>query len=95
MFTAFSGSHQDAIAKGMKWREEKTVNIGRFLICRLILIDIGREYEGDIIRINSQSGKGGIGYVLQQKYGMDLPPKMRENFGYKVKNVSDDSKKRL
>lgn len=95
VFTAFSGSHQDAIAKGMKWREEQ---VPRHWSVPYLLIDpkdIGREYEGDIIRINSQSGKGGIGYVLQLKYGLDLPAKMRENFGYFVKNVSDQQQKEL
>lgn len=95
VFTAFSGSHQDAIAKGMKWREEK--NPQHWSVPYLLIdpMDIGREYEGDIIRINSQSGKGGIGYVLQLKYGLDLPAKMRENFGYFVKNVSDQQQKEL
>ncbi|TBL68610.1 2-isopropylmalate synthase [Paenibacillus thalictri] len=95
VFTAFSGSHQDAIAKGMSWREEK--NPQHWSVPYLLIDpkDIGREYEGDIIRINSQSGKGGIGYVLQLKYGLDLPPKMREHFGYCVKNVSDRQQKEL
>ena len=89
VFTAFSGSHQDAIAKGMKWREEKERQYWTVPYLLIDPMDIGREYEGDIIRINSQSGKGGIGYVLQQKYGLDLPAEMRESFGYSVKNVSD------
>ncbi len=95
VFTAFSGSHQDAIAKGMKYREEQ--NPPHWSVPYLLIDpkDIGRQYEGDIIRINSQSGKGGIGYVLQQKYGLDLPPKMREHFGYCVKNVSDQQQKEL
>ena len=95
VFTAFSGSHQDAIAKGMKWREDGE---GEYWSVPYLLIDpkdIGRQYEGDIIRINSQSGKGGIGYVLQQQYGLDLPAAMRENFGYSVKNVSDRLHKEL
>jgi len=95
VFTAFSGSHQDAIAKGMKYRED---NSSAHWSVPYLLIDpkdIGRQYEGDIIRINSQSGKGGIGYILQQKYGLDLPPKMREHFGYCVKNVSDHQQKEL
>ncbi|MET3504232.1 2-isopropylmalate synthase [Halalkalibacter oceani] len=95
VFTAFSGSHQDAIAKGMKWREEHedaTWNVPYLLIDPK---DIGREYEGDIIRINSQSGKGGIGYVMEQQYGFDLPAKMRENFGYRIKQVSDRQHKEL
>ncbi|MFU1795038.1 2-isopropylmalate synthase [Paenibacillus azoreducens] len=95
VFTAFSGSHQDAIAKGMKWREEKEPRHWSVPYLLIDPKDIGREYEGDIIRINSQSGKGGIGYVLQLKYGLDLPAKMRENFGYFVKNVSDQQQKEL
>ncbi|THF82152.1 2-isopropylmalate synthase [Cohnella fermenti] len=95
VFTAFSGSHQDAIAKGMKWREEKAPEHWTVPYLLIDPKDIGRQYEGDIIRINSQSGKGGIGYILQQKYGLDLPPKMREHFGYCVKNVSDHQQKEL
>jgi 2-isopropylmalate synthase len=95
VFTAFSGSHQDAIAKGMKWREEKECQYWTVPYLLIDPMDIGREYEGDIIRINSQSGKGGIGYVLQQKYGLDLPAEMRESFGYSVKNVSDRKHKEL
>lgn len=95
VFTAFSGSHQDAIAKGMKWREEKETRFWSVPYLPIDPKDIGREYEGDIIRINSQSGKGGIGYVLELKYGLDLPAKMRENFGYFVKNVSDQQQKEL
>jgi 2-isopropylmalate synthase len=95
VFTAFSGSHQDAIAKGMKWREEKNPKYWNVPYLLIDPKDIGREYEGDIIRINSQSGKGGIGYVLQQKYGLDLPAGMRENFGYRVKDVSDKLHKEM
>ncbi len=95
VFTAFSGSHQDAIAKGMKWREEKECQHWTVPYLLMDPMDIGREYEGDIIRINSQSGKGGIGYVLQQKYGLDLPTEMRESFGYSVKNVSDRKHKEI
>lgn len=89
VFTAFSGSHQDAIAKGLKWREGKENLIWSVPYLPIDPKDIGREYEGDIIRINSQSGKGGIGFLLHQKHGFDLPPKMREDFGYCVKSVSD------
>ncbi|UUZ90287.1 2-isopropylmalate synthase [Paenibacillus sp. P25] len=95
VFTAFSGSHQDAIAKGMNWREEKRPRYWSVPYLPIDPKDIGRQYEGDIIRINSQSGKGGIGYVLQLKYGLDLPAKMREHFGYCVKNVSDQQQKEL
>ena len=95
VFTAFSGSHQDAIAKGMKWRENREDEHWSVPYLLIDPKDIGRQYEGDIIRINSQSGKGGIGYVLMQNYGLDLPTEMRESFGYSVKNVSDRMHKEL
>ncbi|MED1467700.1 2-isopropylmalate synthase [Bacillus salipaludis] len=95
VFTAFSGSHQDAIAKGMNWREEEERQYWSVPYLLIDPKDIGRQYEGDIIRINSQSGKGGIGYVLKQNYGLDLPAEMRESFGYHVKNVSDRLHKEL
>ena len=95
VFAAFSGSHQDAIAKGMAYRKEKG---DHRWTCPYIPVDphdIGRTYDADVIRINSQSGKGGIGFVLEQNYGYNLPPKMREALGYKVKSVSDHSHKEL
>ena len=95
VFAAFSGSHQDAIAKGMKWREEAPRKYWTVPYLPIDPKDVGREYEADVIRINSQSGKGGIGYLLQQKYGFELPPKMREEFGYTVKSVSDHAHKEL
>ena len=95
VFAAFSGSHQDAIAKGMKWREEAEREHWTVPYLPIDPKDIGREYEGDVIRINSQSGKGGIGYLLQQHYGFSLPAKMREAFGYLVKSVSDHLHKEL
>lgn len=95
VFAAFSGSHQDAIAKGMKWRTEKDPNHWTVPYLPIDPKDVGREYDGDVIRINSQSGKGGIGFLMEQKYGYDLPPKMRENFGYAVKSVSDHLHKEL
>jgi 2-isopropylmalate synthase len=95
VFTAFSGSHQDAIAKGMNWREETDRQYWTVPYLLIDPKDIGRQYEGDIIRINSQSGKGGIGYVLKQNYGLDLPAEMRESFGYRVKNESDRMHKEI
>lgn len=95
VFAAFSGSHQDAIAKGMKWREEAERKYWSVPYLPIDPKDVGREYDGDVIRINSQSGKGGIGYLLEQKYGFVLPEKMREHFGYVVKNVSDHLHKEL
>jgi len=95
VFAAFSGSHQDAIAKGMKWREEKDPAHWNVPYIPVDPHDLGREYEGDVIRINSQSGKGGIGYLMEQNYGIIMPPKMREHFGYTVKGVSDRAHKEL
>ncbi len=95
VFTAFSGSHQDAIAKGMKWHKEEDPQYWTVPYLLINPMDIGREYERDIIRINSQSGKGGISYILQEKYGLTLPTEMRESFGYSVKNVSDRNHKEL
>jgi len=95
VFAAFSGSHQDAISKGMKWRETK--NLHRWNVPYLLIDphDVGREYEADVIRINSQSGKGGIAYILEQNFGYDLPTKMREEVGYFVKDISDRNHKEL
>ena len=89
VFAAFSGSHQDAIAKGMKWREEKNCDTWTVPYLPIDPNDVGREYETDVIRINSQSGKGGIGYLLEHNFGYVLPTGMREEVGYTVKSVSD------
>lgn len=88
VFAAFSGSHQDAIAKGMKWRETHG-GIWNVPYLPIDPSDIGRKYEADVIRINSQSGKGGIGYIMETQFKLVLPPKMKEAFGYHVKNISD------
>ena len=95
VFAAFSGSHQDAIAKGMKWREDHTCRYWTVPYLPIDPKDVGREYETDVIRINSQSGKGGIGYLLEHNFGYILPSKMREHVGYAVKNVSDRAHKEL
>ena len=89
VFAAFSGSHQDAIAKGMKWREEQNCDSWTVPYLPIDPRDVGRQYETDVIRINSQSGKGGIGYLLEHKFGYLIPRKMREEVGYAVKSVSD------
>lgn len=95
VFAAFSGSHQDAIAKGMRWRSEKALDEWSVPYLPIDPVDIGRRYESDVIRINSQSGKGGIGYLLKNNYGVDLPEKMRERVGYAVKDISDKQHKEL
>ena len=95
VYAAFSGSHQDAIAKGMIWRKEHGLHRWDVPYIPIDPTDIGRTYDADVIRINSQSGKGGIGFLLEQKYGFVLPPKMREHFGYVVKAVSDHAHKEI
>ncbi len=95
VFAAFSGSHQDAIAKGMHYREEKGTDIWNVPYLPIDPTDIGRVYEADVIRINSQSGKGGIGYLMETAFSLVLPPKMREVFGYHVKSISDHAHKEL
>ena len=94
VFAAFSGSHQDAISKGMEYRKSG----GDLWTVPYLPIDpkdVGREYESDVIRINSQSGKGGVGYVLKNTYGLMLPAKMKEVMGYAAKAVSDREHKEL
>ena len=93
--SASSGSHQDAIAKGMTWRKEKHLHEWTCPYIPIDPHDIGRTYDADVIRINSQSGKGGIGFLLQQNYGYNPPPKMREDLGYRVKEVSDHEHREL
>ena len=95
VFTAFSGSHQDAIAKGMAWREEKKCDTWTVPYLPIDPQDVGRRYDSDVIRINSQSGKGGVSYILKQSHGINLPQKMREEVGYMVKDVSDKAHKEL
>ena len=89
VFAAFSGSHQDAIAKGMKWREEKNLYEWTVPYLPIDPHDVGREYETDVIRINSQSGKGGTAFIMAQNFGFDLPKAMHPEFGALVKAECD------
>ena len=95
VFAAFSGSHQDAIAKGMKWIEEKQPEHWTVPYLPIDPTDVGRSYDADVIRINSQSGKGGVGYILERNYGIVMPAGMREVMGYAAKAVSDVQNKEL
>jgi len=95
VFAAFSGSHQDAIAKGMKYRSKHNLHKWSVPYIPIDPKDIGRTYDADVIRVNSQSGKGGIGYLLEQTYGYVLPKKMREHLSYLCKGVSDHEHKEL
>lgn len=95
VFTAFSGSHQDAIRKGMASRAKMDKNA--LWDVPYLLIDphdIGRQYEG-IIRINSQSGKGGSAYILEEKYGIILPKAMHPALGEIIKNAADKAQREL
>ena len=95
VFAAFSGSHQDAIAKGMKFREETGRAVWDVPYLPIDPKDVGREYDSDVIRINSQSGKGGVGYILEHVYGIKLPARMKEAMSYAVKHESDVLHKEL
>lgn len=95
VFAAFSGSHQDAIAKGMQWRKEHKMSHWNVPYLPIDPADVGREYQTDVIRINSQSGKGGVGFILQENYGLNLPAKFKEAMGYAAKGVSDRTHKEL
>ncbi len=89
VFAAFSGSHQDAIAKGMKWRRESGERTWRVPYLPIDPADVGRSSDLGVIRINSQSGKGGVGYILENRYGLHLPRRMKEEIGIKAKKVTD------
>ncbi|WP_026662376.1 2-isopropylmalate synthase [Butyrivibrio proteoclasticus] len=90
VFTAFSGSHQDAISKGFTWHDQKK-DKGIWSVPYLPVDpkDLGREYDGDVIRINSQSGKGGVSYILKTNYGMMVPKEMQADVSYTIKDISD------
>lgn len=88
VYTAFSGSHQDAINKGMDMYNEQESNIWGVPYLPIDPNDVGRSYES-IIRINSQSGKGGIAYIMKQEYGYRLPKAMHPSFGNVVQKVTD------
>ena len=80
VFTAFSGSHQDAINKGMKYMKDTDSDYWEVPYLPIDPADVGRQYE-PIIRINSQSGKGGAAFVMNHNFGFDLPKKMHPEFG--------------
>lgn len=95
VFAAFSGSHQDAIAKGMHYRAENDPEHWNVPYLPIDPTDVSRNYDADVIRINSQSGKGGVGYILEHNFGLNLPAKMREAMGYAAKDESDHRNKEL
>lgn len=95
VFTAFFSSHQDAIATGMKWRAEHADSHWDVPFLPIDPEDVGRTYDSDVIRINSQSGKGGIAFVLKQEHGLSLPDAMKEEVGHLITGISDKEHKEL
>ena len=89
VFTAFSGSHQDAIQKGMAAWDDAPDAVWEVPYLPIDPKDIGRTYEA-IIRINSQSGKGGVAYVMENEFGFQLPKAMRVEFGKIINAIADD-----
>lgn len=94
VFTAFSGSHQDAISKGLKSIQTEKKPYWEVPYLPINPADVSRQYE-PIIRINSQSGKGGVAFVLENEFGYIIPKEMKKDVGYYIKNVSDTNQKEL
>ncbi|MDD4295115.1 MAG: 2-isopropylmalate synthase, partial [Candidatus Omnitrophica bacterium] len=90
VYTAFSGSHQDAISKGMKAQKEKGSDIWDVPYLPIDPKDVGRSYEA-IIRINSQSGKGGVAYVMENYWGYKIPKEMQPQFARIVQEITEDA----
>lgn len=94
VFTAFSGSHQDAIKKGFKDRDVHPDNYWEVPYLPIDPKDLGRSYEA-VIRVNSQSGKGGVSYILETEFGLQLPRRMQIEFSKAVQSVADESGREL
>lgn len=88
VFTAFSGSHQDAISKGMQALQKRTDGIWEVPYLPIDPSDIGREYE-PVVRINSQSGKGGVAFVMDSFYGFRLPKGMHKEFADIIQKIAE------
>ncbi len=94
VFTAFSGSHQDAIKKGFEAQAQRNDELWNVPYLPIDPRDIGRDYEA-VIRVNSQSGKGGIAWVLEQDHGLRLPKRMQANFSHTVQQLADETSREL
>ncbi len=94
VYTAFSGSHQDAIKKGMESYKEGSDGLWEVPYLPIDPTDVGRSYES-IIRINSQSGKGGVAYIMEKEFGLKMPKKMHPEFGTIIQRISDKAEKEL
>ena len=95
VFAAFSGTHQDAIAKGLRYRKEHNETYWNVPYLPIDPGDVNREYETSVIRINSQSGKSGIAYVLEQRFGFHLPKELSQALGSLITGISDRAHKEL
>ncbi len=89
VFTAFSGSHQDAINKGFASQDDDSTSLWQVPYLPIDPKDMGRNYRA-IIRINSQSGKGGVAYVMEKEYGFNLPKEMHKELGKAVNRIADE-----
>jgi 2-isopropylmalate synthase len=94
VFTAFSGSHQDAIKKGFAAQEARNDEYWQVPYLPIDPADLGRSYEA-VIRVNSQSGKGGVAWVIEQDQGLKLPKRMQANFSITVQELSDTTGREL
>jgi 2-isopropylmalate synthase len=94
VYTAFSGSHQDAIKKGFEVLEKRNDGLWEVPYLPIDPKDLGRTYEA-VIRVNSQSGKGGVAYVLKADHGLDLPRGLQVEFSRRVQEVADRTGKEL
>ncbi|MEP6011760.1 MAG: 2-isopropylmalate synthase, partial [Parasphingorhabdus sp.] len=94
VFTAFSGSHQDAIKKGFAAQEQRNDEMWNVPYLPIDPRDLGRDYEA-VIRVNSQSGKGGIAWILEQDYGLKMPKRLQANFSRTVQELADDTSREL
>ncbi|QFT77762.1 2-isopropylmalate synthase [Erythrobacter sp. THAF29] len=94
VYTAFSGSHQDAIKKGFEANEKQNDEIWRVPYLPIDPADLGRDYEA-VIRVNSQSGKGGFAWVLEKNHGLKLPKAMQKDFSKHVQRLADEKSREL
>jgi 2-isopropylmalate synthase len=94
VFTAFSGSHQDAIKKGFAAQEARNDALWEVPYLPIDPKDLGRDYEA-VIRVNSQSGKGGVAWVLEQDKGLKLPKRMQADFSRYIQALADETSREL
>ena len=94
VFTAFSGSHQDAIKKGLSALEKSNQPEWEVPYLPIDPADLGRSYEA-VVRINSQSGKGGVSFILEKDHGVSLPRRLQINLSQKVQKVADETGKEV